>query len=289
MSASEPTAKKMRIQSNEAVRYDRQMRLWGVDAQLNMMQSKVVVVGLGCLGAEVAKNLALGGVGTLTLVDPAPETSGDAAQNFLLSTDRAAAGEQEAKPVLSRAEASIPALRAMNGLVQLGACGSLAEALEGATCVVVTDVAKPEGLRMLRACRDAAVPAVLCLSFGMLSMGVFDFGASFGNAVKDSTTGELTTHEFAFPDAAKVFGGSGGDGGSGSGSWKNARKLLRSCVACVALWEAGCSVSDSVEAAAERIRVAAAAESAARGVDVCVVCPSLLLHTLPAGSSCRVR
>ena len=48
--------------------YDRQIRLWGVDAQRRMRDARVLVAGVGALGAEVVKNLLLAGV-NVTLVD----------------------------------------------------------------------------------------------------------------------------------------------------------------------------------------------------------------------------
>jgi ubiquitin-activating enzyme E1 C len=49
-------------------RYDRQLRLEGWD-QYRLMSSRVLVAGVGALGCEIAKNLALMGVGELILVD----------------------------------------------------------------------------------------------------------------------------------------------------------------------------------------------------------------------------
>ncbi len=49
-------------------RYDRQLRLDGWD-QYKLMSAKIVVAGVGALGCETAKNLALMGVGELVLVD----------------------------------------------------------------------------------------------------------------------------------------------------------------------------------------------------------------------------
>ncbi|MCS6784486.1 MAG: ThiF family adenylyltransferase, partial [Candidatus Caldarchaeum sp.] len=49
-------------------RYDRQMRLEGWNQQ-KLSVAKVLVAGIGALGCEVAKNLALMGVGELLLVD----------------------------------------------------------------------------------------------------------------------------------------------------------------------------------------------------------------------------
>ena len=67
----------------EAEVYDRQIRLWGVDAQHRIRSSRVLVSGLGALGAEVAKNLVLAGV-SVTLQDDVSVTPADVGVQFLL-------------------------------------------------------------------------------------------------------------------------------------------------------------------------------------------------------------
>uniref|UniRef100_A0A3P8TEI3 SUMO1 activating enzyme subunit 1 n=1 Tax=Amphiprion percula TaxID=161767 RepID=A0A3P8TEI3_AMPPE len=57
------------ISEEEAAQYDRQIRLWGLDAQKRLRGSRVLLAGVGGLGAEVAKNLILAGVKGLTLLD----------------------------------------------------------------------------------------------------------------------------------------------------------------------------------------------------------------------------
>ncbi|KAG8448728.1 hypothetical protein GDO86_015700 [Hymenochirus boettgeri] len=57
------------ISEEEAAQYDRQIRLWGLEAQKRLRTSKVLLVGMRGLGAEVAKNLILAGVKGLTLLD----------------------------------------------------------------------------------------------------------------------------------------------------------------------------------------------------------------------------
>ena len=57
------------ITEDEAALYDRQIRLWGVDAQRRLLSSRILLVNMQGLGAEIAKNLVLGGVHCLTLLD----------------------------------------------------------------------------------------------------------------------------------------------------------------------------------------------------------------------------
>ena len=67
--AGEQPAPKRALTKAEAAVYDRQLRVWGVEAQQRMMSSKVLVVGVGGVACEICKNLILGGVGQLTMMD----------------------------------------------------------------------------------------------------------------------------------------------------------------------------------------------------------------------------
>eukprot|EP01063_Lacrimia_lanifica_P033772 TRINITY_DN6111_c0_g1_i7.p2 TRINITY_DN6111_c0_g1~~TRINITY_DN6111_c0_g1_i7.p2 ORF type:complete len:313 (+),score=101.42 TRINITY_DN6111_c0_g1_i7:64-1002(+) len=208
----------------EAVRYDRQMRLWGVDAQVRMMQAKVLLVNLGGVGAEVAKNLVLGGVGAVDLVDAAAVSTEDLGRNFLLG------GDSVGK---NRAAASVQELQSMNGLVQLKVLGELPsdDALKGYAMVIATDMQKAAALPLAASCRTLGVPVLLCCSFGLLSFSFADFGADFTTVVTDPTNKSLKQeHTVAFPAACHVF--------AETTSWAKA-KPLPSFVASQVLWEVG--------------------------------------------------
>jgi ubiquitin-like 1-activating enzyme E1 A len=65
--------------------YDRQIRIWGLETQNLMRQSRVLFIGrLNGLGAEICKNLVLSGIGSLTLCDNVPVTATSFDANFLL-------------------------------------------------------------------------------------------------------------------------------------------------------------------------------------------------------------
>lgn len=57
------------IPKDEMDVYDRQIRLWGIDAQKRIRTSHVLLIHIRELAEEIAKNLILAGVGTLTLLD----------------------------------------------------------------------------------------------------------------------------------------------------------------------------------------------------------------------------
>lgn len=67
--------------------YSRQLYVLGHEAMKRMGASNVLVVGLKGLGVEVAKNIALAGVKSLTLYDPAPVEIANLSSQFFLRAD----------------------------------------------------------------------------------------------------------------------------------------------------------------------------------------------------------
>ncbi|VDP99485.1 unnamed protein product [Trichobilharzia regenti] len=57
------------ITEEEAELYDRQIRLWGVESQNRLKQSKILLLGMNALAAEIAKNIVLAGISSLTIID----------------------------------------------------------------------------------------------------------------------------------------------------------------------------------------------------------------------------
>lgn len=136
-------------------RYDRQIRLWGMETQLRMSTTRVLICGAGGLAAEVAKNLVLAGVGHVTLQDHARVTADDLSRGgqFLLG---------DAEVGASRAEASLPFLRGLNPTVTVDACtddarAATAEHLAQFDLVIATELHFDDVLKLgalVRAARE---------------------------------------------------------------------------------------------------------------------------------------
>ena len=97
------------ITEQEAELYDRQIRLWGLDAQKRLRSAKICVLGVSGLGAEIAKNLVLAGINSMDLVDDAKVSDMDATSQFLAPRDQV--GQ-------NRAEASLQRLQQLNPMVR---------------------------------------------------------------------------------------------------------------------------------------------------------------------------
>src|SRR5208282_3078710 len=72
------------LSADEIALYDRQLRLWGIEAQNRMRKANVLLITMNALGNEIAKNLVLAGIGSLTVMDPDVVTEADVASQFLV-------------------------------------------------------------------------------------------------------------------------------------------------------------------------------------------------------------
>ena len=98
------------MSADEIALYDRQIRLWGVQAQEKIRMANILLIGLKGLGTEVAKNLVLAGVGTLTILEHEAVTEDDLGSQFFVSQEQV--GQ-------NRAEAAMAELQKMNPRVNL--------------------------------------------------------------------------------------------------------------------------------------------------------------------------
>ncbi|KAG6006629.1 hypothetical protein E4U21_006851 [Claviceps maximensis] len=101
------------ISPDDVALYDRQIRLWGMAAQQKIQNSHILLITMRGLANEVAKNLVLAGVGSITLLDGSPVTEVDLGCQFLLSDGGESLVGQ------NRAEAASHALRKLNPRVQV--------------------------------------------------------------------------------------------------------------------------------------------------------------------------
>ncbi|CAI6344059.1 unnamed protein product [Macrosiphum euphorbiae] len=90
--------------------YDRQIRLWGFDGQNKLRATKVLLIGMQGLGAEIAKNLILSGVNSITLKDHTEVSILDRCSQFLIPRD----SEER-----NRAKASFSAAQKLNPNVKV--------------------------------------------------------------------------------------------------------------------------------------------------------------------------
>ncbi|XP_067942335.1 SUMO-activating enzyme subunit 1-like [Watersipora subatra] len=100
------------ITEDEAALYDRQIRLWGLDAQKRMRASNILVISANGLTGEVMKNIVLAGINSLTLLDSTLVSEEHLSAMFLVNSSHI--GQ-------NLAEASLDAIRQLNPLVNVSA------------------------------------------------------------------------------------------------------------------------------------------------------------------------
>ena len=125
--------------------YSRQLYVLGHDAMKQMSSSNVLIVGALGLGAEIAKNIALAGVKSVTLYDPNPVMMSDLSSQFFLRK------EDVGKPGVTRASATASRLAELNSYVPIKALDvpSLdTETLQSFKVVVMTHALLSEQLRV---------------------------------------------------------------------------------------------------------------------------------------------
>ncbi|XP_025740592.1 ubiquitin-like modifier-activating enzyme 7 isoform X1 [Callorhinus ursinus] len=152
--------------------YSRQLCVLDLPAMQRIQRAKVLLSGLQGLGAEVAKNLVLMGVGSLTLHDPHPTCWSDLAAQFFLS-------EKDLKR--SRAEASQEPVAKLNGAVQVCVhTGDITEELLLDFQVVVLTASKlEEQLKVGALCHKLGICFLVADTRGLVGQLFSDFGEDF--------------------------------------------------------------------------------------------------------------
>merc|ERR1719160_1234583 len=153
--------------------YSRQLYVLGAEAMKRMMGSSVLIVGLGGLGVEVAKNVVLGGVKSVTLHDNAPTSIADLGSQFFL---------RESDLGQPRAAVTAPRLAELNQYVPVEVyAGALTgEFLANFGIVVVAGgVPMADCIRINEDCRAAGARFILAETFGVFGYAFCDFGEQF--------------------------------------------------------------------------------------------------------------
>eukprot|EP00929_Paragymnodinium_shiwhaense_P016338 TRINITY_DN12462_c0_g1_i1.p1 TRINITY_DN12462_c0_g1~~TRINITY_DN12462_c0_g1_i1.p1 ORF type:complete len:347 (+),score=98.72 TRINITY_DN12462_c0_g1_i1:69-1109(+) len=199
------------ISEGEVAVYDRQLRLWGVQAQQRLLKSKVLLWGLEGSNVELCKNLVLAGI-ALTVRDHREVSPAAVSFNYFLRPEDmgknrapcAAARIQEMNPLCS--------VSSSDGKVEADA-GKLAESLKGFHVVCLSlgvldwDIEKAKEINA--ACRKSGTKFFLSVGAGEMAMFFSDMqehtvqersSAQGGGA--GSTAAEAPQYEpetFSFP------------------------------------------------------------------------------------------
>uniref|UniRef100_A0A060TC90 Ubiquitin-activating enzyme E1 1 n=1 Tax=Blastobotrys adeninivorans TaxID=409370 RepID=A0A060TC90_BLAAD len=164
--------------------YSRQLYVLGREAMHRMSQSNVLIVGLRGLGVEIAKNVALAGVKSIFLYDPASVQVEDLSSQFFLTED------DVGKP---RASVTAPRLGELNSYVPISVLDSdLSEnVLSKFQVIVMTDATVEEQVRVNKIARQHGIYYISAASHGLFGSAFVDLGSQF--TVVDATGEEPLT------------------------------------------------------------------------------------------------
>ncbi|KAG6833427.1 hypothetical protein H0H87_006793 [Tephrocybe sp. NHM501043] len=144
------------LTEEEASRYDRQMRLWGLEAQQRMRNATILVVRLKGTATEAIKNMVLAGIGKLIIVDGEKVTEEDLGAGFLFRD------EDVGK---DRLEAAKSRIESLNPLVTVETITD-ASVLEGNHFEDL--VRRVDLIRMNEVCRRNSTPFYAGGTYGLL-------------------------------------------------------------------------------------------------------------------------
>lgn len=152
--------------------YSRQLYVLGHDAMRRMANSDILISGIGGLGVEIAKNVILGGVKSVTLHDQATCTIGDLSAQYYLS---------DSDVGKNRAEASHKLLSELNNYVPTRIyTGDLTDAfIKQFRVVVLTDTPNAEQDRIAAITHENNIALIIGNTRGLFAQIFCDFGDNF--------------------------------------------------------------------------------------------------------------
>lgn len=152
--------------------YSRQLYVLGHDAMRRMASSDVLISGLGGLGVEIAKNVILGGVKSVTLHDEALCSTNDLSSQFYITE------EDVGK---NRAEACYKQLSELNMYVPTKTyTGTLTDdIIKKYRVVVLTESSLSEQLRISEITHANNIALIIASTRGLFAQVFCDFGPSF--------------------------------------------------------------------------------------------------------------
>lgn len=152
--------------------YSRQLYVLGHDAMHRMGSASVLIAGMRGLGVEIAKNVILSGVKSVTVQDEGQVQWGDLSSQFFL---------KESHLGQNRATCSLQQLSALNNRVQVSAhTGPLDDKLLlQFQVVVLTDSSLDDQLRFNELCRSHGIKFIVADTKGLCGQLFCDFGDAF--------------------------------------------------------------------------------------------------------------
>lgn len=185
MSPDEPDSNSapVEITEDEAALYDRQIRLWGLEAQRRMRNATILVANLRGVATETVKNIVLSGIGKLIIWDCEDVAAEDLGVGFFFRDEDV--GKKRVEAAKSRIESLNP-LVAVEALTSPSVLEQeeLERLVQSVDLVCITDAERGFIIRVNEACRKSRTPLYAGGTYGLIGYIFCD----------------LLEHEFIAPD-----------------------------------------------------------------------------------------
>ncbi|RSH90782.1 hypothetical protein EHS25_009957 [Saitozyma podzolica] len=182
------------ITEDEASLYDRQIRLWGLEAQNRMRSSSVLLLSLRSLAHETIKNLVLAGIGRLIVMDEGVVTEEDLGGGFLFREEEGAVGQE-------RTAAALPQIASLNPLVSLTAIPTLSPFVRDQT---INSAELDDEAEMVAFLKRERVDVVVACDMTRKELEVIDGAARKAGAMFYGA-GTYGFHGYVFADLGPSF------------------------------------------------------------------------------------
>ncbi|GEQ70063.1 hypothetical protein JCM33374_g3739 [Metschnikowia sp. JCM 33374] len=150
---------------DEIALYDRQIRLWGTETQLRLRSARLLVIRLGGIGTETVKNLVLGGINSIEILDDSLVKEEDFATQFFLPNDDSIIGQPKLPHVISSIKELNTRVHLSTNNTSLRATGT--DYFKNFDLVIATELDKSELLYVNEITRNLNVPLYVAGSHGM--------------------------------------------------------------------------------------------------------------------------
>ncbi|KAJ4482268.1 hypothetical protein J3R30DRAFT_3458188 [Lentinula aciculospora] len=151
----------------EQGRYDRQIRLWGIEAQQRMRNATILVARLKGTATETIKNIVLAGIGKLILVDADDVEEEDLGAGFFFRDDDV--GKKRVEAAKARIEdlnplvtvETVPSFNVLNNQ-------NFESTVNGVDLVCITEWDRDDLIRLNNICRRSRKPFYTGGTYGLL-------------------------------------------------------------------------------------------------------------------------
>ncbi|KAF3678333.1 NEDD8-activating enzyme E1 regulatory subunit [Capsicum annuum] len=145
------------------------MMIWGEQGQAALEKASICLLNCGSTGSETLKNLVLGGVGSITVVDGSKVEVGDLGNNFMV--DESSVGQSKAECVCAFLQELNDAVKAKfieEHPVEL--IETNPSFFSQFTLVIATQLVEDSMVKLDRICREANIILIFARSYGLMGL-----------------------------------------------------------------------------------------------------------------------